>query len=277
MVRPVAGDLADPRRRVVLWLFLGLGERGSRARRRTARRPGHPAQRGCAAACASSSSTSCRPGCSSPCRCSCRSRSGCRRSRPASGCCRCRSRCCSRPRGSRASSRLSLAGWCSRFPGAVGRHVVLIAGLDARRRRSWPGRCCSSASASARSPRSSGPSPSRRSPTTERRGRRPAEHGHEPRRLPRHGPGGGDPDRGADHVVPDGHRAEPRISSVSSRPGPDRQRYAVVSDADARRPQGGRRTASREERHAAGELEVRLMLDRPERPGSGRCRRAASR
>ena len=41
----------------------------------------------------SSSSTCSRPGSSSSCRCSSRSRSGSRPSRPASGCCRCRSRC----------------------------------------------------------------------------------------------------------------------------------------------------------------------------------------
>ena len=103
----VAGDLADP------WLA-GLCCGSSCGGRITVSRGAPPrcsirryfATRPCAAGSRrSSSSTSCRPACSSPCRCSCPWRSGCRRSRPASGCCRCPSRCCWPPRVFPGSSR----------------------------------------------------------------------------------------------------------------------------------------------------------------------------
>ena len=112
---------------VVLRVFLSWENHRLARGARRAGRPGDAAQPGsCGAGSSrSSSSTCCRPACSSSCRCSCRSRSGCRRSRPASGCCRCRSRCCwprsASPRSSRTprraassrsgSSRCSPASW----------------------------------------------------------------------------------------------------------------------------------------------------------------------
>ena len=89
--------------------------------------------------------------------------------------------------------------------------VVMIAALDAGAGpRSSPGRCCSPASASGRWPparqrhRVVGP---RRA---EQRGRRAPEHGHQPRRLDRHRAGRRDPDLHAHDLVPDRHRGEPR-------------------------------------------------------------------
>ena len=119
---------------VVLWLFLWWENHRLGARRGRARRPGDAAQPGrCAAGSSrSSSSTCCRPGCSSPCRCSCRWRSGCRRSRPASGCCRCRSRCCW-PRSAcpkvfphASPRRVVQIGFLALFAGIV----VMVAALD---------------------------------------------------------------------------------------------------------------------------------------------------
>ena len=111
-------DLADPRRRR---RARGCSCAWENRRRRTGARPlcrpGHAAEPDAAGRAhrRSSSSTCCRPACSSRCRCSCRSRSGCRRSPPASGCCRCRSRCCS-PR----------SGIPKVFPHASPRRVVQL-------------------------------------------------------------------------------------------------------------------------------------------------------
>ena len=102
----LAGDLADPGRRggAAGLLVVGGSPPGARPR------PLCWIRRCCGTGpCAAgsrrfSSSTSCRPACSSPCRCSCPWRSACRRSRPASGCCRCPSRCCWPPRACPGSS-----------------------------------------------------------------------------------------------------------------------------------------------------------------------------
>ena len=76
-----------------------------------------------------------------------------------------------------------------------------------RARRSSRGRCCSPASASARSPRSSARDRLVGPRRAERRGRRPAEHGHEPRRLDRHRARRRGADLGAHRVVLHRHRS----------------------------------------------------------------------
>ena len=172
VARPVAGDLADPRRRGRALALPRLGEPADRPGRRAAGRPRDPARSRCCAAASprSSSSTCCRPGCSSRCRCSCRSRSGSRRSTPGV-----------RLLPLSITLLLAAAGIPKLFPNASPRRVVqlgflalfaglvvLVAALDAgagpeivdladaarRPRRS------------ARSPRSSAASPSRRFPTS---------------------------------------------------------------------------------------------------------------
>ena len=129
----------------VIWLILAggrrapgllaVGEPPSRTRRRAAARPGDAAEPGPAGRAhrRSSSSTCCRPGSSSSCRCSSRWRSGSRRSRPACGCCRCRSRCSWPPRASPRSSRtrrraVSSSSGSSRCSPAS---CVIVAALDA--------------------------------------------------------------------------------------------------------------------------------------------------
>ena len=93
VVGPVAGDLADPRRRRGAARVPRVGEAPPRHRPGRAARSRRSCGSGCCAAGSprSSSSTCSRPACSSRCRCSSRSRSGSRRSTPASGSCRCRS------------------------------------------------------------------------------------------------------------------------------------------------------------------------------------------
>ena len=89
-------------------------------------------QRCAAASPRSSSSTCCRPGCSSPCPCSSPSRSGSRRSRRASASSRSRSRSCWPPRASqRSSQRVTAPGCANWFSCAVRGIAVMVAALDA--------------------------------------------------------------------------------------------------------------------------------------------------
>ena len=90
--RPLSRDLAAARRRRRPGAVPALGEAcASGAARARCSTPSCCATFRCAPGCSRSCScSSCRRGRSSWCRCSCRWRWGCRRSRPACGCCRCR-------------------------------------------------------------------------------------------------------------------------------------------------------------------------------------------
>ena len=162
----------------------------------------------------SSSSTSCRPGCSSRSRCSCRCRWACRRWRPGCASCRCRSRCSLAAVGHPAASsrRPRRAEWsaagCSRmFAGIVvlfaaldvdaGPEIVtvplLLAGLGIGALASQLGAVTVSAVPDEREPG----------------GRGPAEHRDEPGRGARHRAGGVDPHRRAERRVPARHPGQP--------------------------------------------------------------------
>ena len=160
LVGPVAGDLADPRRRRGAVRVPRLGE--APARHRPSRRCSIPRSCGsgcCAAGSSRSSSSTCsRPGCSSRCRCSSRSRSGSPRSRPACGSCRSRSPWSSPRSGSPSCSRRRRRDGSASSGSSPCSSVSSCSSPRSTRApvpRSSPGRCSSPGSASARSPHNS--------------------------------------------------------------------------------------------------------------------------
>ena len=191
VARPVAGDLADARRGCRAVGVPRLGAAAVSTAGEAALIDPAILRNRCSAAGSprSSSSTCCRPACSSRSRCSCRSRSGCRRSPPACACSRCRSRCCSRRSASRSSSRrVPAPGRAARLPRAVRGHRRHD--RAARRRRRARDRHLADAARRARR-RRAGVAARQRDRVggprrAERRGRRAPEHVHQPRRVDRH-------------------------------------------------------------------------------------------
>ena len=156
----------------------------------------------------------------------------------ACGSCRCRSRCCWPPPASPSCSRrLAAPGRPARVPGAVRRDR-----RDGRRPRGRRRARDRDLADAARRPRRRGAGlPARRrhrvvgARRAEQRGRRPPEHGHQPRRLDRHRPGRGGADLDADHLVPHRHRGEPRRPRRGLAPQAQVELSAgvpFVSDAD---------------------------------------------